>query len=93
MRRAEGQAGEVSGGRRLWQEKQQLREFVGGGNAQGWEGSRRGNMGAMKVEKNHGLVYHRGDFLMAGSYSWPGAFHWGVFDRREFFSFFDGGSF
>ena len=38
-------------------------------NAQGWEGSRRGNMGAMKVEKNHGLVYHRGDFLMAESFS------------------------
>jgi len=69
VRHAEGQAGEVSGGRRLWQEKQQLREFVGGGNAQGWEGSRRGNMGAMKVEKNHGLVYHRGDFLMAESFS------------------------
>jgi len=63
----------------------------------GWESSRRGDMGAMKVEKNHGLLYHCGNFLMAGSYSWPGAFlrefliagsffHFlmgGVFDRRE----------
>jgi len=59
----------VSGGGCRQLEKQQFREFADRGDAQGWESSRRGDMGAMKVEKNHGLVYHRGDFLMAESFS------------------------
>jgi len=94
-RRGTGRGGERWG--RLRQETQRFREFVCRGDAQDWESSRRGDMGAMKVEKNHGLLYHCGNFLMAGSYSWPGAFlrefliagsffHFlmgGVFDRRE----------
>mmetsp|Transcript_20362 Transcript_20362/g.30826 ORF Transcript_20362/g.30826 Transcript_20362/m.30826 type:complete len:85 (+) Transcript_20362:188-442(+) len=52
-RRGTGRGGERWG--RLRQETQRFREFVCRGDAQDWESSRRGDMGAMKVENNRRL--------------------------------------